>query len=487
MQALLDGEPPAVSALNTLTHSYRIVAFVLHDPDVNTEFHQVMRERFSALHRITGRQVLFFVAGLEDRVNDPKMETVRAVINDLAERYSNSGARQQPGNGVPLVADAVGLTGRLPAIVVADATDDDPMRLQWFCTPTDAANVWWQLEGLVAYEAARTEARTSRSYGGPDIQLYVHEAEPLNLGGRERKVTMSGHYLAAASQPQSSRLKRLSTTMTNDLAAASQRLEEVVKAAREKPDEDEVQTVQEVAHEVNMRLRVLTSAPLPRLAFLDADINEESRVNVVTAWYSKQALDAWAPVFAAATGPVGVSAFSQPSYTGPVVELGSAVERELVLSAGQALRAYVGVPFPQAYNRVAPDVPGQPFKLRVTGADGRSKSVKLNNAQHSGDLWLPPQIGELRSAFHSTAGPDGEALTTWTSPLSMERFIEEWDAMSKIRNDAAHANRPITGADFDCLLEKMNHLKIRGDLDWIVSTKRHLQDAMFAKVQLWKS
>lgn len=487
MQGLLADEPAAISALSTFTRTYHIVAFVLHDPDVDTAFHRVMQRRFGALHRNTGRRVLFFVAGLGDRINKPQMDDVRMVIDRLAQRYSNTGARQQAGNGVPLVAEALGLTGRLPAIVMVDATARDPMRNDWFWMPTDAENVWWHLEALAAYQYAHHEARGRGEGRSPHLQAFLHDARPFAPGDRRGEVASAGQYLAAASGLGAQRLSRLSSALTDDLAAVSRRVGEAAEAAHENPDDPDVQAVQKAAHEFNTRLRALTPARLPDLAFLNADIDHESRVNVVSAWYSKQALDAWAPTLAADAVDLGLSATATPSYTGPVVELGSAVERELVLSAGQALRAYVDIPVPLAYNRVYRPSPVRDFKLPVTGSDGKRKPLDLNRCQHGSDLWLPPGIGVLRAAFRETAGPDGGSLLTWTTELSMERFIEEWEAMSSIRNAAAHANRPITGDDFDCLLEKMNHLKIRGELDWIVSTKRRLLDPGFIKAELWRT
>ncbi|MBX8463666.1 hypothetical protein [Deinococcus sp. RIT780] len=483
MQALLNDEPPAVSALNTLTQTYRIVAFVLHDPDVDTAFHQVMRDHFGALHRITGRQVLFFVTGLGKQDNDPKMENVRSMTNDLAARYSKSGARQQPGNGVPLVAQALGLASKLPGIVFVDATERNPQRNHWFWMTTNAKDVWWHLERLAAYEQAQYEARVRREGRGPPIQNFLHGALPLELHGRQDKVKFVGEYLGAASQSGSQRLSHFSANLVNDLASIGQRVEGAAEAARKNSDEHSVQLVEEIAHEANTKLRVLTPSGLPYIAFLEAGIHHESRVNVVSAWYAKQALDQWAPTLAVDAAAFGLSVNDLPSYTGPVVELGSAVEREVVLSAGQALRAYVDLPVPLAFNRFYKTKPLQDFTL--TGTSTR-KAIDLNRRQRGGDMWLPPSIGLLRSAFYEIAAPEGRLLN-WPAGLSLDQFVSEWEAMSAIRNDAAHANRPITGEDFDLLLTKMNDLKVRGDLDWIVSTKRHLQDPMFTKAQLWQS
>lgn len=483
MQGLLDGELSAVSALNTLTKNYRIVAFVLHDPDVDIAFHQIMRDHFGALHRITGRRVLFFVTGLGEQDNDPKMENVRSVTNDLSVSYSKSGARQQPGNGVPLVAQALGLASKLPGIVFFDATNRNPQRNHWFWMNTNAKDVWWHLERLAAYEQSQYEARVQREDRGPHIQNFLHEALPLEFHEQRDKVKFVGEYLSAASQSGPQRLSHFSKNIVNDLTSLSQRVEVATEAARENSDEHSAQLVQAIAHEANTRLRVLSPNGLPYIAFLDAGIHHESRVNVVSAWYAKQALDQWAPTLAVDAAAFGLNVNDLPSYTGPVVELGSAVEREIVLSAGQALRAYVNLPVHLAFNQFYKTKPFQEFTLPATS---KRRAIDLNRRQRGSGMWLPPSIGLLRAAFYEVAAPEG-TLLNWPAGLSLDQFVSEWESMSTIRNDAAHANRPITGEDFDRLLTKMNSLKVRGELDWIVSTKRHLQDPMFNKTQLWKS
>lgn len=471
LQALLTGEQHGLKQFLAIRQHFQVMAFVLHDPEANQHFHTTLQRQFTSLHRLTGKDVLFFVSGLDEQQGIGQSST-RRVIRDAVERLAEQFPLmpgERAGNGVPLVAHHLGLSDKLPTLLVLDWTGDQP---QWSWTPTSAEDLWMHLEMLTAYSVRHRLFRRSGSTPTP-LQSLLHGAQPLEVGARQQGLRLSQLYLQAAQS-------RVGVSQVlEDMTCRNAELQEL---ATQTTAED-MTAVETSAHDLNVHLRALSTTPLPTLPFLTLGLEEATRLNVISAWHARQALSSWEPQFAAAAVELGLSASQLPSYAGPVVELGSALERELQLSIGQSLRALAEVPFPQAFNRYHRCRPQDDFKLRYH--DGHSQQVlDMNRRDRGGKLWVPP-VGKLRTAFLDCSGEEGAHLILRPEELDVVGFAGQWEYLAGLRNDAAHANRTITAVDFDVLLDGINGMHFRGELAWLLDMKQRLQRPGFLVRELW--
>jgi hypothetical protein len=414
--------------------SFRLIAFVLHDPREHRDLDEVLRSRFVSLDRDTGAHLLFFT--LADVERSPAYERRRharslslafeqavspaELVHRFVERtgldYVVPGATRwnDERKAIDAFLAELGVLGReLPCIVVVDRAHPDAA----WSVRTSPGRVEPQLVALGAMakalaEADRHGALASRGLtaegfewrGFPPNEVRRLALDVPFLEATTQALALSGGWSDSPNLRGLPRPDALARRRRHDYEALCERLAN--------PDGDLTESALDRAALRLIRATVFAMERRPT--------REASRIlQAIDGLVEREvAVDLTAAVLALHLEPDDVTA---PWVAHGIRGMTVSFEAELVLSIMQWMRGCRGIELPAYFCR---------YQDRVVAREG---DVDFNQKRQG--EWLPPGMGQALQVIQRFGG----APAPWSHDVqAWEAFRRRWAEIGPLRNRYAH-------------------------------------------------
>jgi hypothetical protein len=414
---------------NKLLNDFKLISFIIHDPESHIEFDQKLNFTFERLDYISGRDLLFFAL-----VNPPQSWINRANQRNYFQEFSSWEINEfkNPRNAIisenksitaSSMANILGIpTESLPCIVITDNLLSK--NFLWLKTCSNHLENQFQELGFIASknveritlldEINDNKKKFDLCEGNGQIKLEVSLAKTLSeimsfiiQGNNRNKVTHNQ-----------------SRDLVNKSLSELNRMLNFVKIHY---SDDDLIIFDELCIKISAFLALLNSNKnLDHREFLPINkewLEPDSFYILQTAHLVYDLL--------VQENKVSGNFFGnriELDFTPALICLAKIFEKEANLSVVHWLRKNLGINLPHYYNQYEPD--------KVARAKSGRLDVNFNNEKNG--KWLPPGIGQSENVFRNYLKDiqpehwDDSSLTT---------LMEKWKLIREKRNEAAHSER----------------------------------------------
>jgi hypothetical protein len=418
----MGGEDYEVEEVKSALEPFTLFAFILHDPQAHSDFHQRLTDLFERLDYVTGDKLLFFAL-----IDPPSSWMQRAKGREYYQKISNWETRaildpnEAPQSTDPSLTmfafmNSLGISmNELPCVVITSNFNSQ----NYYHFPVHQNSIVEQLTEL-GFVAEKLDPQTANQKNIHEI-LRAYGFRPK--GGSEQELTSNLaktlsdalSFIIAAS-PRSEFHQRASGQAKKSVQELYKTLNQMKSTQPEEPNQD---------------LDQLATTILSFMALLNQKPNSPQQDIVpierkLLEYESYQILRTASKVYELLMSDQGRDIDSvlemTDDFSPGVIALSKVFEREVNLSMVHWARKQLGISLPEFYNRA------QPGKNAVRGI--------ANFNQERKGRWLPPGIGQSEKAISSLAK---ESLPGGWDEVSYNFLMERWSLIREKRNNAAHS------------------------------------------------
>ncbi|MCL7748738.1 hypothetical protein [Halalkalibacter alkaliphilus] len=467
-------------ALDAL-RNYSVFAFIIHDPTVHKDFHELFERQFKSLHNSSGEHLVFF--GLVDSPSNYRLVGRKPYyqdVRDMVDLYENEKQDElDPSYTAFAIANSLNIQPEmLPAIVVTQDTRLQTYR--WYKTCPD-----------------KIETQMSRLTGISYEMNYYKENEQLPL---EEKQNILYQLL---DEQDIDLCKGMGTTKLNKTMARtlSDLLSFLIDQEKYSSDNQHIQKMARKQQELAIRNIELSLTHLKStLNDVDIDDIEEhtlypyiEKLNIQLATYlsilkRKQTYKEpeqipvnpkWLDtnsMHLLQTG-IDVKGFLQSredtnDYSASAICFAKMFEQEINYSFVHWVRKQYSIDLPDYYNKFQPGVVAEVKPNFQSGNQGYP--VNFNNGNRRTGKWIPPELGKSKTiARYNLSMEQWESIGINNS----SDFLSYWDKIHHVRNRAAHTEK-VTLAEANEIQEAIYRLSQNNTLERLSILKKSYQSIL---------
>ena len=484
-----------IEAVERALKPFNLFAFIIHDPEVHSDFDARIRNDFTRLDHSTGDSLLFFAL-----VDPPQ------IWLDQGER--NPGGRRNPGRERPyyrelsnqaretrqeLLAPGNAITSTDKSITAFSLAtsleisyDDLPClvitpnfslkRFMWVRTCSD--HVKEQLNELGYRAAWNWEATTLF-----DPTSFNKIKEDIDLCGGIGTKSLACSLAEALADVLSFVIeskKRMPTQVNrvrNTICKLNTTLKRVKKSKRKKTwkqkNYDQVSYDEDDRGELDDKLEELCLQSSLCLAHLNTqpDLNLDEFVNINREFLEPDSyliLKTAHLVLSTLRRPGEAAALFEVieenpfDFTPGVICLAKVFEKEINLSIVHWIRASLGIQLPTYFNQFQPNL-----RKQETSFNG----VNFNRVGRRAS-WYPPETGKSLRALRALSQADerNQLDERWVDLLNSKVLLKGWETIKRERNTAAH-NKLVNENSADAVQCVLNNLSQNGIFEMLSSMK----------------
>jgi hypothetical protein len=435
---------------------YSVYAFIIHDPNVHTDFHSFFESQFEMLHYNSGKNLAFF--GLVDSPQKFCLEGNRPFYSDIRDAFHayevTNIDKKQLSYSAFAMANALKIDyDSLPVIVV---TND--LRLEsfkWFKTCKEKLEI--QMSRLSTI-ANRLDLFKERDYvvlkDRQDDFIELLDKYELNLCNGQGSTKLVESMARALSNIMSFLIeteKNIDYSTKSRVAPDTRKqnyitvdrlintitvLKTDIEGHKEVLDEREEHPIFRLIEDLSIQLGTYLSLLNRNKENRYTMPLEEKWLEVKSSHLLKTGLD---------VGSFLTHSDTKQDFSAAAICLAKMFEKELNCSIVHMVRAEHSIELPRYFNEYQPNIDawvntGGKYQVNVNG--------------HKNGKWLPPELGKTKNLVKHYFGDKQWKM----SGIQNKRdFLFEWDKIHAIRNKAAHTD-DVGFENFNQLLKSIQTL-----------------------------
>jgi len=413
---------------------FNLFAFIIHDPEAHSKFHQVLASKFDRFDYVTGHKLLFFSlvdppTNWLDNASDRSYYKLLAGNNhdqapwEVGELLNPKNVPSSPDRSITAFSLASALripTEDLPCLVVTQGFQLNQFR--WFSTSHD--HVEEQLIRL-GYLADRCDREISdTSWNWAELDLCSHYGVESLSSSLAKALSDVLSFIVAGSE-SSDRLRSKARDQARKTITCLYASINRLKSTSQETISEEVDQLSIRLASFLAQLDKRQNLPLDefiaiRRELLEADSYQILRTahKVFNLLVSGQLDEFWP-----------IDAGEELDFTPGLICLTKVYEKEANLSIVHWARRELGVSLPQFFNKPQPKV-----RAIVIPNIPNGREIDLNMGRRG--KWLPPGIGQSEIACTELSKvrlPDDWSKNDW------DLLFNLWKQVREKRNEAAHS------------------------------------------------
>ncbi|OLO39319.1 hypothetical protein BTR23_09750 [Alkalihalophilus pseudofirmus] len=420
--------------------NYSVFAFIIHDPVLHKDFHELLEKQFRSLHNSSGEHLVFF--GL---VDSPKKHCLVGKtpfytdVRDMVELYESEERNKiDPSYSAFAIANSLNIQpDMLPAIVVTHDTRLKSYR--WYKTCPDKIETQMSRLTSISYDMFDYKNKEQLTLDDKQNILYnLLDDAGLDLckGMGTTRLTESmaralSDLLSFLIQQEKDsaffRRERRTLQISNQQQNYSLiKLVETLKHLKLKLSQAELDDVDNSPiffariEELSIKLAIYLS-----LLHKKSHVEKINGISFEKNWLEPHSYHLYKTA-------LEVKEFLHRKdgtidYSPSAICFAKMFENEINYSLVHWVRQQYSIQLPDFFNKVQPGVQA------VVPVGDQGYSVDLNSKRRG--EWLPPEIGKSKNlARFSLTKENWDTMGIHNPKL----FLTEWDKMHKLRNKAAH-------------------------------------------------
>ncbi|WP_102345903.1 hypothetical protein [Bacillus sp. Marseille-P3661] len=431
-------------ALDAL-ENYSVFAFILHDPTVHQDFHELFEKQFKNLHYSSGKHLVFF--GLVDSPQNYRLIGERPFYSDvreMMESYENELNHEfDPTYTAFAIANSLNIQpDMLPAIVV---THDTRMRsYRWYRTCPDKLET--QMNRLTGISNQMNTYKKNDRLSLDEKQKILNELldeQDLDLCKGAGTTKLNESMARALSDLMSFLIEEEHDN--HSFRKSDQFIQRIARSQRNislnkvKQNLTILQSTIKNVDSVEGHIMGLIEDLNIKLATYLAIMNQKKSKEDYRPSFLNQKWFESHSLFLLQTG-MEVKSYLQTKvkavdYSPSAICFAKMFEQEINYSIVHWIRKQKSIILPDYFNKVQPNVKALVKPHFKSGIEGFT--VDFNKKSKNG-TWQPPELGKTKVIAENNITTDNWRSIGISKP---EEFLKEWHQIYLIRNKAAHTEK----------------------------------------------
>jgi hypothetical protein len=447
-------------ALDALKN-YSVFAFILHDPNIHKDFHELLGKQFRNLHRSSGEHLVFF--GLVDSPKNYCLTGNQPFYADVREAFElmeeNQGEDEILSYSAFAVANSLNIKPEmLPVIVITH--DPRLSTFRWYRTCPDKLESQMSRLNGISYDMNDFKQIGGHSLNQNQEILYkLLEDSDLDLcKGMGTSVlnesmaralsdllgfliqSQSNLPLKKYNDRQAVKISNTQTRITLDKAIKS--LNQLSKGL----ENVEIQDIENtnffsIIEELNIKIATYLTL-----------LNKRFKEPIDTLPIKEELLENHS-LYLLQTG-LEVEAFIQNQklsldYSPSAICLAKMFEKEISLSFVHWLRKQRQIELPEYFNRVQPGVKAE----IISRLHSSEMKINLNMKNYRDGSWQAPELGKSQKLAESLTKQEWLLMGIDNSQI----LLSNWSDIHRVRNEAAHISK-VSLKDIETLKTSLSNL-----------------------------